>query len=88
MALNSWLPRTHWAEPELDHRPHDIDCFQLARPAIDQIADENRLSLGMLPNPVDPAIAENFEEAEKLPGLPMDIADDIERLAAHFSHHP
>ena len=68
----------------IDHPPHDIDGRHLARAAIDEVANENRGALRVTPRTLRFAIAEHFEQAEEFFGMPVDVADDVERFCSQF----
>ena len=64
--------------PGVDHGAHQIHHLNLIRPAVDQVAQEDRLSSRRGDPPARaPCISHPAQEGFELAGLPVDVADHV-----------
>lgn len=61
----------------LDHGACDLQGFPLPRTTVDEVADKDHLPLRMAVDALAFDITHALEQAAQLPGLAMDIADDV-----------
>ena len=68
------------------HATSHIDRPDLRRPAIDEVADEDRGPLRMPPRAGPLAIAHEAQQRFELVRMAVDVADDIEGVRSCFLH--
>jgi len=61
----------------LDHRAHDAHGFQLARAPINEVADKDRLTIGMPPDEGVLAVAHLAQQCGQRVGVAVDVTDDV-----------